>query len=517
MRKAARLVGQWLVEEADRATAALHQPVDAAVESHDVQASTRASNHVNPSSMVEARPATPAGAPIARAVEPRGIVPLRIGDATAHIPVPGTTEEIGRARLAGQTPHDADDEDEPWDTHEIDLAIVEQRARLKAESCRLYLDGLRAALDPIRQMEHRDRVGDMIGRAKKLNNCFLWIFIPGRDLPEPEVVRNIAACYDALASAVALVRRIDESGSKAGRDALERAMQMLAEADSALRIALQATWLSSPDIDQDEMHAWLKRETYMRRIYIERHMKLDDPADPAAAPDLLGRIAALAAEVEERIRAVKEIERHLSAIRYHARLLERASEDEIERHHEKIAEAVRALTEAGIPATDRRIADAVGTRVAGDLLGSLPELAHLARESASADRPDAFATRDWSRQVLEVRSLLAGRRMVIVGGVPRRDAIDRLQQAFGLESVDWVELTEHGSGEPMRPSIRRPETAIVIVLVKLVGHLHADMARQIAREAGKPYVFLRAGYNPEQVADAILRQRSIQLADAAHD
>lgn len=517
LRKVAHLVGQWLLEEAEKGAGSSSEATVSTSGTEEVRALTGAAGRMEPASMIEARPASHSGVPRASADVPRGIVPLRIGDATAHIPVPGTTEEIGRARLAGQAPYDASEEDEPRDTREIDLALVEQRARLKADSCRLFLDGLRSSLDPVRQMEHRERVRDMIGRAKELHNCFLWVFFPDREQPGPEVVREIAACYDALARAVALVRRIDGSGSKGGRDALERAVQMLAEADSALRIALQATWLTSPDIDQDEIHAWLKRETYMRRIYIERHMKLEDPADPAGAPDLIERIAALDAEVGKRIRAAKEIEKHFSAIRYHVRQLEGAREDEVPRHHEKIAEAVRALIEAGIPATDRRIAEAVGSRVARDLLDRLPELAPLTREPESTDRPEAPAPREWSRQVLEVRSLLSGRRMVIVGGVPRRDAIERLQQAFDLESVDWVELSEHGSGEPMRPSIRRPETAIVIVLVKLVGHLHADMAKEIAREAGKPCVFLRAGYNPEQVADAILQQRSIQLADAARD
>lgn len=61
-------------------------------------------------------------------------------------------------------------------------------------------------------------------------------------------------------------------------------------------------------------------------------------------------------------------------------------------------------------------------------------------------------------------------------------------------------LSEHGSAEPLRAPIARPETSVVLLLIKLTGHLHAESARQFARDSGKPSVHLTAGYNPEQIA-----------------
>jgi hypothetical protein len=68
----------------------------------------------------------------------------------------------------------------------------------------------------------------------------------------------------------------------------------------------------------------------------------------------------------------------------------------------------------------------------------------------------------------------------------------------------------------MRAPILRAETSLVMVLVKLAGHLHMEEAARYARMAGKPCIYLRAGYNPEQVAEAVLQQASAQLSrDAA--
>ena len=72
----------------------------------------------------------------------------------------------------------------------------------------------------------------------------------------------------------------------ADENTLHDAMQLLAESSSALRVALRQTWLVQPDRDQDETHLWLRTEAWRRSIYVERFMSLDDPADPARAPEV---------------------------------------------------------------------------------------------------------------------------------------------------------------------------------------------------------------------------------------
>jgi hypothetical protein len=117
-----------------------------------------------------------------------------------------------------------------------------------------------------------------------------------------------------------------------------------------------------------------------------------------------------------------------------------------------------------------------------------------------------------SERVAEVRGMLAGRRVVVIGGEARPEAVARIEEAFALAACDWVRLNEHGSGRAMAAPIAQPDTALVLVLIKLTGHLHADEAREYARAAGKPLVVLKAGYNPEQIAQAVLEQAALALA-----
>lgn len=136
-------------------------------------------------------------------------------------------------------------------------------------------------------------------------------------------------------------------------------------------------------------------------------------------------------------------------------------------------------------------------------LGKVSET--TAQERASAEQ------REWSNSVLSVRGLLRGKRMVIIGGERNAEAVQRLMQAFELKDAEWVELTEHGPGTPMRAPIHRPDTGVVVVIIKLTGHLHAEEAREYANAAGKPCVLLSGGYNPERVAAEIAEQASARL------
>jgi hypothetical protein len=176
----------------------------------------------------------------------------------------------------------------------------------------------------------------------------------------------------------------------------------------------------------------------------------------------------------------------------------------------------------GVSATDRRIAEAVGSVAAAawpgpsagadHMTGVITRALMLGKDSEKAAQDRASAEpREWSSSVLSVRGLLRGKRMVIIGGERNAEAVQRLTQAFELKEAEWVELTEHGPGTPMRGPIYRPDTAVVIVIIKLTGHLHSEEARDYAAAAGKPCVMLSGGYNPERVAAEIMEQASARL------
>lgn len=501
LRRLVRHLGEWLVSLSESAETA-NQPTEAT------------SATASPAMKVpqdEVRSVQPTAPPISE------IVTLKVGDMAVKVPVSGTEHEIHRAKASAEAEPAAPALVHPSITRGggVDLKLIENRCRLKAESCRLYIEH--------RVVPQKLAVDEMIAQAKKMPNCFLWVFWRERAQPDDDVLRLIADCYDALAAAAGLVAFcIDESNGATGDD-LEQAMQLFAEANSAMRIALEQTWLTAPDGDQDDAHQWLARETAMRRIYLERYMRLDDPADPAAAPSIVERAKQQRTRIEQRASARKQVDQLFKQIRYHARRVMDAAAGEAETHDwRKIAQAIDGLMAQGVKPNDRRITDALepirsrtwpaeAERSAAVDAAWAATAARQAANEASTETNEPTDTRSWSDQVLAVRQVLRGTSCVVIGGEPRPDAIERIRDAFELADVQWVRLSEHGSGEAMRAPIERPGTSVVLVLVKLAGHLHVEEARQYAQRAGKPCVLLTAGYNPEQIAFAIAEQVSGEM------
>lgn len=457
---------------------------------------------------------------------------LNVGGTSVRVPVRDTAREIARAHAALDTETVSVSEESRFDEpsieqDEIDLGLLEIRCRLKAESCRLYIDRRAAEGDPLSEPQAVERLNDMIAEAKALPNCFLWVFWRQSPQPEDAMLKTIARCYDAMVHAVGLARQLDRLGTRAKDGDVQEALQLCAEANSALRVALERTWLTSADVDQDEFHRWIRRETSARAVYVSRFIRLDDPADPNAAEDLCRRLGTLYDNVERVADRLKQITEGFKKIEYHVGLLNAGYDAVFDDHHcRKIAQTIEMLADLGVPYSDRGFRRLIDERTAESLpphhdsspavqrvLESVREWrAGLAEVEPSIERT---AIEPWSDQVREVRSLLAGGGMVMIGGEPRNDATSRIKDAFGLAEVTWVRLTTHGSGQPMHAPIGRPRTRLVVVLVKLAGHHHAEAAAACAKAAAKPLVMLKAGYNPEQIADAVLRQASEQLRECA--
>lgn len=448
----------------------------------------------------------------------RATVPLSFGGLSIPVEVHGTEADFAAVH---RTQADA----EP-DTRRVegpvDLNLVVARARLKAESCRHFIVHRAASGNRDPEPANITRLNAMIAQAKSMPDCFLWVFWPDADQPPDEALRTIAACYDALADAAKLCDAATASDTAFTEDETACAFQCFAQASSALRVALRETWLRKPDHDQDDAHQWLRVNTYTRQVYVPRHMTLDDPADPADAERLSAEIREISARVAERREAAKQADAVLNRIRYHAK---RFPDDGPADAHDcrKINEAFDQLDAMGIRPIDSRMdsirrllrLDAFPADCApGEATARLvtPPAAEAPRSKPLPPAPPP--PRAWSSKVQEVRALLDGGSIVIIGGEPRQDAVDRISDAFLPARVDWVQLTEHGSGEPMRAPISRPDTRLVLILIKLTGHLHAEEARSYARQAGKSLVFLPAGYNPEQIAEQVLDQAHQKLGTA---
>ncbi len=540
LREVCAALGQWLIQEAQLSAAAAGSVQNrTSPEAQPALGAAEPTGQTTSQAPTQATP--PAATPTASGqrvvtgpsvirgpVQPvsSATVPLKIGDTLVHVPVEGTTLEIGRARQAAQESL-ARSEPVAVERTVLDLALIVRRSRLKAESCRLYIQK-RSAGTPEEEVELKRRMDEQIATAKSMPNCFLWVFWRERTQPDDDALRRIALCYDALATCTDLARRSDELSGGGGRrtDDEPAILAMLAEASSALRIALQDSWLVEDDRDQMETHLWLRQETAQRRIFISRHMAIDDPADPAGAASLIERAVAARGALEDQANKSKLVREQLNKVRYHARQIVSAKGADCDPHWRNISSAVRVLRDLGVPGTDDRIAEHLGAQAA-ELLpdGALPDVREslssalesaLAQDQDSGGTDDPAVERTYSERVLQVRSWLRGRRMVLIGGEPRPRAILKLKAAFELGELDWVHLSEHGTGSPMRGPIERSDTALVVVIIKLTGHLHADEARDYAGRADKPVVLLKSGYSVEQIANAAVEQVSDRFAMSAN-
>jgi hypothetical protein len=514
VRALARELAVLVLEEADRLDerAAEHDS-SGAVETAGVLApdDTGLPPETTAASDSEAQPEA-----LSRAVKPQqgGMVEAAGGDGKEH-----AAETAGPADLAGAAipasepstvatstlfPHD-----------EIALPLIAQRSRLKADACRLFVQRRAASGNPAAEASVQASMDQMIARAKSLPSCFLWVFWRGKEPPDDGQLEVIAQNYEALAESADLCDAIVRSSEGVEQSDVAKAFQMMAEASSALRQALRPAWLTEPDVDQNEAHKWLRQETQGRRIFIQRYMKVTDPADPRRAGTLREEIRRLRAGIEQRKVTVARVDELLKKVRYHVLRLVNGSGDD----HDcgRVNDGVEALLEHGIEPDDPRLRDAL----AGLTVESFPvetppgagvRAVFAARQGSlrSAVSQEQREPR-WSARVLEARDLLKGSSIVVVGGDRRPEAVDRMQEAFGLNKVEWISLTEHGSAEPLRAPILRPDTRLVIVLARLTGHHHADEARDYARKADVPVVTMPGGYNPEQVAEQVLQQAGDRL------
>jgi hypothetical protein len=162
----------------------------------------------------------------------------------------------------------------------IDVQRVIDRARLKSQVCQFILNP-----------EAPDELEDeYVERARKLPHCWLWMLHTDDDVPD-ELIENLGLVYESLARSLEVARKHLLEKSASPEDATT-VYTHVAEAQSALWAGLGRAGVSR-DQDQIDTFVWLRERTRIERVYIERFMRREDPADPNDAKDLRQRIETL--------------------------------------------------------------------------------------------------------------------------------------------------------------------------------------------------------------------------------
>lgn len=391
------------------------------------------------------------------------------------------------------------------------------RARLKAEATRWLVERDRLMQQGTFETDVQPRDRDLIARAKLLPNCYLWMSSHGGlSVAEPGRLTDLAGAFEAMAAAAELLRQLVPQAEEQ-REAFEGALDLAAEAQSMVRVAVERV-ASRPDHDQDALFRWLRSAASEYQILIRRHMRLDDPADPADWAGLFERIAWAENELQSARQRQTQFRQRMNRLHYHLKKFDEAPDaDDAREHWLRVVELVDGEVSNGTPPSNIEIRDQLLPYV--EQMPEMEELpagfARVLRELerylvSRAAEPDARAAPEDTPEIRAAAELLRGRDVVLIGGVARPHAREKLERAFELGRLEWITTREHQSIAEFEAPIARAETALVLLAIRWSSHSFNDV-KVFCDKYGKPLVRLPAGYGPNQVAVQILQQRGEQL------
>lgn len=449
--------------------------------------------------------------------QPRVETQLQLGDAVFKVQAISEPEGKADWKSAGFVgPVVVEAAPENLGAPEGDLVLIAKRSRVKAEACRWSVERRRRLEAGEDFRDFADGYRDLVARAKSMPNCYLWMIDPrGPSLPSDEVMQTLAGCYDTLAQGAELVTWLLETPEV--EQSLTEAFYLLAEAQSALRAGLLEVLYTGEDQDQRDTFWWLRNEAFERRMFIDRYMRVDDAAAAEGWLSLQNRLSALRESVEQRRKQGRERQALLNKVRYHASRVARSQGVGADEDWKKMAAAIETMVAQGMPASNVEVRElllpleaTISEMEFGP--GMTAVLEELDRYQSTSTRAETIpAERQWGPEVAEVANLLRGKKVLLVGGHRRPQAQRALEEAFELEELIWPSTDKHESLSVFEPDVAKPGVAVVIMAIRWSSHSYGEL-KALCDKYDKLFVRLKAGYNANQVARAILDQAGIELA-----
>ena len=474
------------------------------------------------------KPAAPEPQPQAPPAGPSKPAPttsmlLTLGGEPTPVNVPGTPQEVAAAqaefrRVRGQPAAEAARPSAAAEAGAApDLTLIAKRCALKAECCRWAITRRqRLAQDAPFETAIKPTDRDLVARAKALSDCSAWVLDPYAALPDDRALQDMAACYENLGAAAELNAELlsHEDADEFRQDAY----YLLAEAQSALRKATRDAEAQRPDRDQEEVFRWLRIRTYEDHVFVQRHMRLDDPADPAHWRDLQYRINEMRRRIDSARTARRERKNLLGKLRYLCGRLPEPSSPEAHGVWTKIVQTTDELIAAGVKPSDRELREIL-LPVFEEIPDSLEASARFEEVLESVDRfladqearqraPEAEP--EPSAQVKRVAEALRGRVALLIGGQRRPHSQRMLERDLQLKELRWIATNPHTSLSSFEPQIARPEVGLVLLAVRWRSHSFEGV-KALCEKYRKSFVRLPAGYGSNRVAEEILRQASDRL------
>jgi hypothetical protein len=384
----------------------------------------------------------------------------------------------------------------------VDLSIVVRRARWKAAACRLAIDKRRAdSNDPsIIELEEKLR-----RQRTSLEDCWAWMLDSPRGLPDDEALSDVAGCYDAVALAAETAVEMGELEPKPPAELL----YLLAEAQSSLLSGLHKCDLRG-DSDQRDLFLWLKHQTTRHRIYVDRYMRLDDPAGSTGSADLVGRIQDLSERRARQAKRGRARDQLLNKVRYHQQKacgVEAPSDADLRGVEAACAEWIGV----GLPVDDADLSELVR-----ELVPDPAQALEATTKILTASSSDGVE--EPRRDVLgECGALLEGLQVLVLGVDGQAEETAALVPALGLGGARHVALnTEDDPLVRIEQEVAAPDTDLVLIGYRLPSEVYASF-KQLCMDRERPFVRLATGLGAEQVAHQVLRQVAWRFRQGAHE
>ncbi|MBX0330052.1 hypothetical protein K2Z83_20495 [Oscillochloris sp. ZM17-4] len=429
---------------------------------------------------------------------------------------PATEEDLRRlARvLMGQEPPAEEPPSHTWQrppppSAPLDLQSIIDRCDVKSAILMWYAE--QPASSPRSRVPH-----SIIARAKALPDCQLWMLRYETSFAiDHGHAAMLAGSLATMSAACAAIVVIDKHALAPAL--LRAAIEIAAEAQSALRAALRLAGVAAEDHDQLELFQWLRQRASEEQFYIDRYMRKGAPADPLGWEERLDRarqIGAKVVQITERRRRQRNL---LGTLRYRIKkeVAGAASHEERTAAWTRVGETLDLLVESGMPPTHLSLRPALApyldtipeglalTPRAASIIESVA--AHRASDAVSAPAGAESSDEDDDPLVAEVAELLRDQSVVVLGGERRPYTIQAIREAFDLGELIWCTTEEGQSYLSIEPYIKRPDVVLVILAIRWASH-NLSEATSLCTRHNKLLVRLPAGYNASQIAHQVMQQ-----------
>lgn len=406
-----------------------------------------------------------------------------------------------------------------------DFTNVRARASFMEQACELAIQRLQRTEPTIRDAQElatqikllRDKLQRQSGPVPRV--------LDDGQAGDATLLSIAKACYGGLYESIDLLAALEHANKTVKKEHQHHAVTLMAEVTSMLEEALEALQLGEDHV-VEEAYAANRQYATRHSVFSVRYLHDDECGDSSRIDELRKEIRTLMGKISNSLPKTEILHKVVHPAKQNIqRLLNKhrltgKDRDDVRRElanvsaagaeaHLHLLTAVRSVEVKVMEGMD--LPDQQLLAELGEFKNNVKIPLHPSAEAPKQGSDDAEDDSRWSEEVAKVREKLRGRKLLLVGGTPRPEAKAKLVEAFELAELFWDEITEHTSAQPLKPRVDDPNTAVVVVIPKFIGHVIADNVQAWCRAAGKPCVMTNGGYNPNGVAHAICKQASVKL------